>query len=180
MKNQLNKTIIATALVILTMLSACTYFDKPGDATPMKLPASLKLSATGVCTFKGLLPDPACTPGEVGQTDPATICKTGYSDSVRNVSSVTHREIIVSYGVLVFKRADIQVDHLIPLELGGSNDVKNLWVQPTPYFKNKDVIENCLHKLVCEDKKLSLTEAQAGIAKDWTQYASKCDVTIGE
>jgi hypothetical protein len=45
-----------------------------------------------------------------------------------------------------------EVDHLIPLELGGSNAVTNLW--PEPYSpkagaREKDVLENFLPRAVC-------------------------------
>jgi hypothetical protein len=41
-----------------------------------------------------------------------------------------------------------EVDHLIPLELGGSNEMKNLWPQPDkrqPECVEKDQLENELH-----------------------------------
>ena len=62
---------------------------------------------------------------------------------------------------------------MIPLELGGSNDIRNLW--PEPYFTNpetgcdahkKDRLENRLHRLVCVGS-MDLKEAQAEIASDW-------------
>ena len=45
-----------------------------------------------------------------------------------------------------------EVDHLVSLELGGSNAIGNLW--PEPYAgrwgaRTKDVLENRLHELVC-------------------------------
>jgi hypothetical protein len=58
---------------------------------------------------------------------------------------------------------------LISLELGGSNDISNLWPEaadPTPGFHQKDQVENYLHKQVCEGK-LSLKQAQQEIATDW-------------
>jgi hypothetical protein len=60
---------------------------------------------------------------------------------------------------------------LISLELGGSNDISNLWPEaadPTPGFHQKDQVENYLHKQVC-DGKLSLKQAQQEIATDWLQ-----------
>jgi hypothetical protein len=68
-----------------------------------------------------------------------------------------------------------EVDHLIPLELGGSNDIKNLWPQPDelrPGDAEKDQLENELHHLVCSGK-MSLGEAQKCIASNWP----KCWVT---
>ena len=42
----------------------------------------------------------------------------------------------------------IEIDHLIPLELGGSNDIANLFPEPgfgTASYRVKDQLENRLH-----------------------------------
>jgi hypothetical protein len=50
---------------------------------------------------------------------------------------------------------DYEVDHLLPLEVGGSNDIKNRWPQPTEKLgvpmgaHAKDRLENYLHRQVC-------------------------------
>jgi hypothetical protein len=62
-----------------------------------------------------------------------------------------------------------EVDHLISLEIGGADDIENLWPQPSqprPGYREKDVLENWLHKQVCTGK-MSLAEAQQGIVLDW-------------
>lgn len=62
-----------------------------------------------------------------------------------------------------------EVDHLISLELGGSNDIRNLWPQPYwqhPGAHEKDVVENWLHRQVCAGK-MPLAEAQRQIVDDW-------------
>ena len=61
------------------------------------------------------------------------------------------------------------MDHLIALELGGSNRLKNLWPEPYDITWNahvKDRLENRLHKLVCTGQ-LDLATAQTAIATDW-------------
>jgi hypothetical protein len=66
-------------------------------------------------------------------------------------------------------RVCCEVDHLISLELGGSNDIKNLWPEPylpRPGARQKDVLENWLHKQVCSGK-MPLSDAQRMIATDW-------------
>jgi hypothetical protein len=64
-----------------------------------------------------------------------------------------------------------ELDHLIPLELGGSIDARNLWPQPTctsPWnSKEKDQLEKHLHSEVCAGA-LDLLAAQKEIAADWT------------
>jgi hypothetical protein len=64
-----------------------------------------------------------------------------------------------------------EIDHLIEIALGGSNDIKNLWPQSLDETKPwnakvKDRLERRLHQLVCIDRALSLHDAQEAIASD--------------
>jgi hypothetical protein len=73
-----------------------------------------------------------------------------------------------------------EVDHLIPLELGGSNDIKNLWPEPDgprPGDAEKDQLENELHRLVCGGK-LPLAEAQRCISANWVVCWEKYDLPL--
>ena len=61
------------------------------------------------------------------------------------------------------------MDHLISLELGGSNGTANLWPEPYDIVWNarvKDKLENRLHKMVCAGQ-IDLPIAQKAIAKNW-------------
>jgi hypothetical protein len=65
---------------------------------------------------------------------------------------------------------EYEIDHLISLELGGSNDIKNLWPESCrtePWnARAKDKLENRLHELVCTGQIL-VEDAQRAIAQDW-------------
>ena len=57
----------------------------------------------------------------------------------------------------------------MPLELGGSNEIKNLWPQPDeprPGDHEKDQLENTLHRLVCK-RETPLADAQKCIESNW-------------
>src|SRR5579883_2522866 len=78
-----------------------------------------------------LLPDPKVTPGDAGSTDAKIVCVRGYARHQRNVSVETKRRVYALYGVHASYettksgkrvRTCCEVDHLISLELGGSND----------------------------------------------------------
>jgi hypothetical protein len=56
-------------------------------------------------------------------------------------------------------------DHLVPLELGGSNDITNLWPEAGKIPNPKDPVENELRRAVC-DGTVSLAAAQAAVARD--------------
>jgi hypothetical protein len=121
----------------------------------------------------GKLPDPACTPGSI---DPAvtqrnihrTICKAGWTSKVRPPESQTEwAKYHVAYPAYHIPRRDVsELDHLVPLELGGSNDITNLWPEVGRVPNPKDKVENALNHAVC-DGRVTLAAAQLAIATDW-------------
>jgi hypothetical protein len=125
---------------------------------------------TSGCIAANGLPDPACTPGAVfPDATVAQICTPGYSSSVRNVSQSDKDAVYAAYGIASHEPGQYEVDHLISLELGGSNDIANLWPEaadPRPGFHEKDKIENYLHDQVCNGS-MTLQQAQAAFATNW-------------
>jgi hypothetical protein len=114
------------------------------------------------------LPDPQLTPGATLDVTTNDICVTGYTKKIRHVPIAVKRQVYREYGA-VYRRGAYEVDHLIPLELGGSNSVKNLWPESYDIEWNariKDELENRLHVLTCNGT-VSLNEAQHAIATDW-------------
>jgi len=115
------------------------------------------------------MPNSELTPGDVLAATAQQICVSGYSSRVRDVSTKTKDAVYASYGITSHKTGEYEVDHLVPLEVGGSNDVTNLWPEPAaprPGFHEKDKLEDRLHALVC-DGKLDLATAQHDVATDW-------------
>ncbi len=89
---------------------------------------------------------------------------------MRDVSDAEKAAVYERYGV-TWVPYQHEIDHLISLELGGSNAIRNLW--PEPYAGRwgagtKDVLENRLHALVCSGE-LSLATAQHQEAADWVR-----------
>jgi hypothetical protein len=117
----------------------------------------------------GQLPDPRCTPGVVfAWATRARICTSGYSRTVRNVSAATKRLIYARYGVRgAHPWPAWEVDHRVPLELGGSNSVRNLWPEHDP--ARKDALENRMHGEVCAGT-ASLKAAQRVFTADWRRF----------
>lgn len=125
-----------------------------------------------------VLPDPLCTPGAI---DPAvtqenldsTICRHGYTATVRPPASNTGRfkhESLLEYGQTYNRTTEY--DHLVSLELGGTNSVSNLFPEPNRTDAKgttnpKDPVENALNQAVCSHK-VTLAAAQQAIATDWT------------
>lgn len=120
------------------------------------------------------LPDPTLTPGATRSVTVHAVCTPGAAGKARKVSTSTKRAVYARYHVTPRSGA-FEVDHLISLELGGSNDIANLW--PQPYFgrlnaHDKDRLENQLHARVCRGE-VALDEAQRAIAGDWIAALKK-------
>ena len=67
------------------------------------------------------------------------------------------------------------MDRLIPLELGGSNTVENLWPEPFDTIWNahvKDALEDRVEQLVCSGQ-MNLIEAQTAISYNWIDLYKK-------
>ena len=115
-----------------------------------------------------LYPDPNLTPGDTLPVTAEQVCTPGYSKSVRHVTEAEKKEVFAEYGTQFVPHA-YEVDHFISLELGGSNDIRNLWPEPydpRPGAHEKDRVENYLHEQVCKGN-MSLPEAQREISTDW-------------
>lgn len=125
----------------------------------------------------GYLPRRDLTPGSIDRhvtqaNIRATICRAGYARAVRPPFEYTNRmkhRVMRSYGV-TGNIHDYELDHLIPLELGGCPYCEtNLWPEERNVFpgaKEKDQVEDYLHHKVCSGE-TSLAEAQHQIATDW-------------
>lgn len=153
------------AALIVAVLAAAAAAAVVPAAGPIRSRASAHViqrqPPAGSCHARGhgafTLPDPRCTPGAI---DPAvtqadlstTICRSGYSESVRPPESITEAEKRVSlrsYGEHGSLHA-YEYDHLVSLELGGArNDARNLWPEPGGSPNLKDALENRLHARVC-------------------------------
>jgi hypothetical protein len=79
------------------------------------------------------------------------------------------RTVYAEYGITTHASGQYEVDHLVSLELGGSNSIANLWPElasPGPGFHEKDKVENYLHRQVCSGA-MTLASAQRHIAANW-------------
>lgn len=128
-----------------------------------------------VAAFAGPLPDPVLTPGVTRNLTLEQVCTTKWGRDRRAVTANMKAQVYAMYhmkqhsGECALSPRGCEIDHLIPRELGGADDVRNLW--PQPYggpcnAVNKDRLENWLHKMVCAGK-MSLEDAQRAIATDW-------------
>jgi hypothetical protein len=154
------------------VLSTSTIKALNTDADVQTQPQYGVRTKTSNCAASQTLPDPACSPGAVLTTDTSVICTSGYTQTVRDVPTSEKDQVFAEYGIDWSQRSGYEVDHIISLELGGSNDISNLF--PESYSiqygaRIKDKLENYLHQQVCSGK-LPITLAQQEIATDWLTY----------
>lgn len=99
------------------------------------------------------------------QTIGATICHSGWTTSVRPPqawSEALKRKLLGHSGYKDQHLADYELDHLLPLELGGAPaDPMNLWLEPRYNGQSQrgDLLENSLRRKVCAGT-LALAAAQ--------------------
>jgi hypothetical protein len=136
-----------------------------------------KRTKTSGCRL-GANPDRRCSPGAYySKLAKEVICSASFrTSSIRNVPQSLKYEVEEEYEMpqRLYGRK-LEIDHIVSLELGGSNDIANLFperVRPAPGYQVKDKLENRLHSLVCSGS-MKLRNAQRQIAKNWQKLYRK-------
>jgi hypothetical protein len=121
-----------------TIHHADCWVPKPLSQTAHKRKKTMKTLVifsffAGLGMAQSSLPSRALTPGAVIRGVSARdVCVVGYSHRIRNVPIAEKRRVYGEYNLEYVKGAD-EVDHLIPLELGGSNTSKTSGRNPTEF-----------------------------------------------
>jgi len=121
------------------------------------------------------LPDPKLSPGDTIAVTKEEVCGDRHTALVDAIPVRVKGQVFDRYGVSTAGPRPYNIDHLIPVKLGGSNSIKNLWPQPLSGEWNyvlKNKLEKQLHKKVCRGE-LELRTAQQEIAADWVSAYKK-------
>ena len=159
----------------------------PVAAAPMPLQVSDPGRVTGTldgrhCHARGTppeqLPDASCTPGAYDpKVTAAVLCAPSYTTRVyrppasgpHGTTTFKYNQAYPAYGVAPGTPSEL--DHLINLDLGGSNDAANLWPEVGKVPNPKDAVEARLHQWVCQARGAHaegrLATARDAIAADW-------------
>jgi hypothetical protein len=142
-----------------------TYFFTSPDGnirvTERVCPSIDDVPEPGTCSVIAGVPQ--CAPGDTETDDLDIICHQKTEIRRCTFSQSFKKKIAKAYKAKVVG----EIDHRIPLELGGSNNVRNLWPQGKDYA-HKDVIEGDLHRAVCLGK-LTLEAARTLVLNSWEQ-----------
>ena len=121
---------------------------------------------------RSTLPDVRCSPGAYySKLTRAVICSAGFRTStIRYVPQSEKFAVEREYGLpaRLYGRS-LEIDHIVPLELGGSNAITNLFPEPGSgrwSYHVKDRLENVLHDRVCAGR-MTLLAARRSIATNW-------------
>jgi hypothetical protein len=118
------------------------------------------------------LNDLSVTPGK---TDPSLtkkmICDPKFrTGPYRHTTESEKKAVCREYGATDCPNPEKgEIDHLVPLEDGGADVVANLWWQPaspTPGYHQKDLVENWIHRQICEGT-MDMGKAQTQMEQDW-------------
>ena len=152
-------------------------------------PVALAASLGGANALE--LPNARLTPGAIGPADGthatvAEVCTRGFARRARHPFDTAWRRyrtaLFREYAIPHATWSAYTIDHLVPIELGGRAfgvrdgtwDLRNVWPQPKADARRKDDVENALHAAVCSRRgyhgtRLSLSDAERAIARDWTR-----------
>lgn len=187
MKKKMDKKGIATVYIIIFIILVLLFvgyamYDKYSKSipknqvynpNPSKTTTASNKTTSNVKITSRTYPNGNLTPGDILTTDMNFVCVEGYSTRMRNVPESLKKEVYKKYKLTYPPKKNTYItDHYIPLELGGSNDIKNLWPQPYADSLKKDKVENYLATIVC-NRTINMTYAQEQI-KNWTAVYAEC------
>ena len=164
--------VVAAAVLVSVVTTAGTAAPPPSTAFSVGHTVLLaERQLTSGCKRR-VRPDQRCSPGAISSgLTTRVLCSDSFrTGTIRNVTTAVKFALERSYGMAArgYGRT-IEIDHIVSLELGGSNDIANLFPQSgagRASYHAKDKLENRLHSMVCAGG-ISLRAAQRGIATDW-------------
>lgn len=149
---------LAVALAALVAVAAAVTFTSARRASPTQPIQSASA------------PDPRLTPGLAAPLSRAQACAAETDQQAVPVSREIALEVFRRYGIAAPTPGAYEVDYVIPPELGGRSDVRNLWPQPydiQPWNAHaKDALEDHLLRSVC-DGSITVEAAQLELSAGW-------------
>ena len=150
----------ATLILLLGLLTALLHY-----ATAARESESARIGWTSAPA-----PDPRLTPGFARPVSQSEVCEVRYSDDTRVVPASVRRKVFQEYRLTDHRLQGYELDYLISPQLGGTDDIRNLWPEPQAdtrwNMRVKDALEDRLHELVCQGT-INLATAQQDLATDW-------------
>jgi hypothetical protein len=163
--------VIVSAFGLSSLLALPALAEKIHGIEVGKTVLLAERTRTSNCTL-GANPDRRCSPGAYySKLTKSRICASDFrTGPIRDVPQSEKNAVKVEYGLEPKPSGStLEIDHIVSLELGGSNDIANLFPEKAnadPGYHAKDKLENKLHDLVCDGTR-TLSTVRRQIAKDW-------------
>jgi hypothetical protein len=127
----------------------------------------LLVSLTAGAAIAAKAPKPALTPGAVNtKITVATLCSRAGTVKARPISDGTKRRVFAAYHVARRARGASTIDHLVPVELGGTNALDNLWpITKSEARAKRFVVVKVVARMCAGD--VDLATAQAAFVTGW-------------
>lgn len=122
------------------------------------------------------IPNARWTPGLTRAVTREQLCSGNMEGHGQSIPPALAQRVFQEYGIDSPPPRAYEVDYLITPDLGGADDIRNMW--PEPYSGTewnahiKDALEDRLHQMVC-DRSLELSAAQEALAGDWVRAYQK-------
>lgn len=127
-----------------------------GFRSAVFLLSSLLASLSWASSYTGTTPELSITPGKLCERTSERRYPEGVAYCKRDVTTVTKKDVFREYGVDFNDPSNVRdnykIDHLIPLCVGGSNDITNLWPQPASAYMITDPLEPLLCEKMAQGK----------------------------
>jgi hypothetical protein len=129
------------------------------------------LAVTVACHVTGaapmLAPDNslACTPGSYQTLTDVQVCT---SKIHPYMPASVRRDILSRYRVPAWTGQDGELDHRVPLFLGGNTNRRNLWPEAGSIPNAKDKLEVYVYGRVCRDRSMRVRTAVRMFLGNWT------------
>lgn len=181
-------------VALAALLSACWPSAFHGFRR-LSLLSLLGASCLSALASDPVIPDPHLTPGvALPNVTVQQVCQKGYANvlngGVRNVPESEKRAVFIEYfGAVPAHPGNYEIDHCVSLEIGGSNDQKNLWPEAYTNIINgvdlgahtKDKLEDRMAALLRDDLKANgpvhatalMHQFQNEIATNWISAYNK-------
>jgi hypothetical protein len=152
-------TVLAAGLALMFAgpnLEALTAFPTQADAPCLE----------GTLPF--VTPDVTCTPGSFDELTQAEVCT---PKDRPGLTATARRTILARYGLSSWSGADGELDHRVPVFLGGRTEPANVWPERGGIPNAKDRLEVYVQARVCADPPTMRVETARRIfLSDW-RYA---------
>lgn len=159
--------------VYAIILIICMTLSGEGKEEDTSNKGSIVVKTIHACFF----PIDSITPGMVNEeVTVADLSKPSFIKDARKVSEEIKLDVLKAYDIPHSDRDLYEIDHRVPLECGGANDIKNLWAQPWHINVNgkdmgakcKDRLENKIHQMIITGK-IGLKDGQELFLSNWTE-----------